>query len=156
MRVKWVINQCLVGEGGLPQLQVLLGVGEDGLQGATQELLVKILRRPHQRRQRHGHLHLHPGEVLKVEQIREDRGERVRKHSEPLRLTGERRRSGFVIIVSSVLSGVHFNLCDCLYAWACFFLYFTLHVHSDIFLLEHFWFFNLYDSFWNKTWELIL
>lgn len=81
VRIKWVINQCLVREGGLPELQVLLGVGEDGLQGATQELLVKILRRPHQRRQRHGHLHLHPGKVLKVGG---QRGQmRVRKHSKP-------------------------------------------------------------------------
>lgn len=45
-------------------LAVLLGVGQDGAEGAAQELLLHVRRLPHQRRQRHGHLHLHPGEVL--------------------------------------------------------------------------------------------
>lgn len=59
------MKQYLVRERGLPQLQVLLCVREDGLQRATQELLVKVLRGSHQRGEGHGHLHLHSGKVLK-------------------------------------------------------------------------------------------
>lgn len=64
--VAWTINLDLVWKCGLSQLQVFFCIGEDGLQRATQKLLVEILRCSHQRRKRHGHLHLDSGKVLKT------------------------------------------------------------------------------------------
>lgn len=60
------INLHLVWKCGLSQLQVFFCIGEDGLQRATQKLLIKILRCSHQWWKRHGHLHLDSCKVLKT------------------------------------------------------------------------------------------
>lgn len=61
------LTQChyLFREGGLLQLNVCLGIGQDGLQRLAQELLVKVLVLPHQRTEGHRHLHLHASKVLR-------------------------------------------------------------------------------------------
>ncbi|KAG7268748.1 hypothetical protein CRUP_034582 [Coryphaenoides rupestris] len=64
----WVGGPYLVWERGLPQLQVLLCVRQDGLQRAPQELLIEVLGGSHQRGERHGHLHLDPCKVLEEEE----------------------------------------------------------------------------------------
>ena len=60
------LTQChyLFREGGLLQLNVCLGIGQDGLQRLAQELLIKVLVLPHQRTEGHRHLHLHARKVL--------------------------------------------------------------------------------------------
>ena len=63
-------SSYLLREGRVPELEVLLGVGQDGLQGAPQVVLVEALGRPDQRGQGHGHLHLHPGKVLQPQRKR--------------------------------------------------------------------------------------
>ena len=61
------LTQChyLFREGGLLQLNVCLGIGQDGLQRLAQELLIKVLVLPHQRTEGHRHLHLHARKVLR-------------------------------------------------------------------------------------------
>lgn len=54
----------LLSKRGVPQLQVLLCIGQDGLQRAPQVLLVEVLGGSHQGGERHGDLHLHSGKVL--------------------------------------------------------------------------------------------
>ena len=67
------LTQChyLFGEGGLLQLNVCFGVGQDGLQRLAQELLVKVLVLPHQRTEGHSHLHLHASKVLEGKKMTE-------------------------------------------------------------------------------------
>lgn len=54
----------LLSEGAVPQPDVLLCVGQDGLEGSSQMLFAKVLSCPHEGRQGHGHQHLHTGKVL--------------------------------------------------------------------------------------------
>lgn len=46
------------------QLSVLLGVGENSLEGGAQARLTEAVPGAHQRTQGHGYLHLHTREVL--------------------------------------------------------------------------------------------
>lgn len=54
----------LLWERGVAQLQVLFGVRQDSLERAAEMLLIEVLRHSHQRRQRHGDLHLYSCKVL--------------------------------------------------------------------------------------------